>query len=197
MESYKQIEKYDVPKGIGVEVGTERKHGSTSWLAEYLKDKCDSFFTIDIDPAQAHKFEDRNDVKPLTGKAEDVLASPYIEDISFSYMDGYDIELEDNLHRWNVQYKSQGYEDGHTMKGCAMSHLKQAVIISEKSVDGCVVIFDDTIFKWHTIFGKGSLAVPYFISQGFGVVDAYEHTPGNVAGYVVLVKGAEGCHGKN
>ena len=189
MDNYRQIEKYSIEPGVAVEVGTERKHGSTTWLAEYLIGKTDKFFSIDADPLVGSRFKNNKNVTVVGAKAEEWLSN-MAEDtkISFAYMDGYDIEVKDHWPRWEDSYRGFGYEDGYTVKMCTMSHLLQSIEISKRAVKGCVVIFDDTILYWCMSTGKGALAVPYLISQGFEVVDSREINPGGFSGYVVLVK---------
>jgi hypothetical protein len=189
MKAYLQIQKYDLPEGIAVEVGTDRGEGSTGWLAEYLADKTTKFYTIDSCPYAARSLLGRDDVTVICAPGEkwlDVLPADTV--IAFAYLDGYDIEREDHTERWEAEYKYMGYPNGHTAEMCVTSCLMQAMSIHERSTKGTIIILDDTAFHWHTVFGKGALAVPYLISQGFVVLENYAERTGELPAYVVMEK---------
>ena len=183
MDEYTRVVEHLDLKGIAVEAGSGTDHGSTPFLAEHFIWQKIEFHTADPDPIAYRKVIDFDGVIAHNERAEKVIAG--LNNICFGYLDGYDIGDVDKEESYQNRYRRIGYGD-FSLRECAESHLKQAMLIEERSADKCVVIFDDTNFRWNKIRGKGALAVPYLIAKGFQPIDAFEEMEDSYAAWVVL-----------
>ncbi len=169
MEPYKLLGKYaDGLSGTCLEIGTERGHGSSTWLEGFIRDNGIGRF-ITIDPVPMWSGE-RCEV--ITGLAEDWLLECNLSDICFVYMDGADYH--------------NGTQGPAVDEYSVAAHLEAAVEIEKRAAERCVIIFDDTNYKGWRCLGKGAFAVPYLIGRGFEVLHDYAHEPDSLYAGVVL-----------
>jgi predicted GNAT superfamily acetyltransferase len=188
MEGYKSIANYPDLKGIMVEIGSENKHGSSTFLYNYANKKGLKFFTIDCDPVINSKAKSICGDNAILGKGEDVVSQ--MNAICFAYIDCFDYhgdEAADVPERYHALYGSYGYKECSGAESVRV-HLEIARLIEERTADKCLIVVDDTNYHPHSVIGKGAFAVPYLIGRGFNVVEAYEHELFSLAAYVVLYR---------
>lgn len=183
---YRYLSLYQPEPGCLIEIGSERGEGSTRFLDAYACRHKLRFYTADIDP-DTHEAAKRitRGARQSTGVA---LLRRVRTPVSVAYLDGFDwtpagAENEAWLIDQRARYAELGYE--MTNENCQREHLAEAQLIADRAADSCVVICDDT---WHDRrwTGKGGLAVPYLISQGFTVVDHAGRENDSSLGYAVL-----------
>lgn len=164
MDGYKLLSKYfDGLSGTAIEIGSERGHGSTEWIANFLKGTSIEFNTIDPDRNQFNNAKTISGAIPHHCTGEEWLSRYNKNDICFGYIDGAD-------HHGGCR----GIEvDAYSVR----SHLDCSVLIESRTADKCVLIFDDTNYSVVRCIGKGAFGVPYLIGRGFEVVDAFYYTP--------------------
>lgn len=126
--------------------------------------------------------------------------------VSFAYLDNYD---------WvdSAADRSGHYPPGLSRRESELVHLEQTLLLRPKLAPRALVLFDDTwflereppashrlrdpaaltelgseeILRRYDVFGKGSVAVPYLLSQGFRLV-AFAERPASTQ---VLVRSPE------
>jgi hypothetical protein len=184
--AYRYLSLYDpAPSSVIVEIGSERGEGSTRFLADYAARHRLMFHTADIDP-DVHAV-----AKRLAPCAWNTTGAEMLRTISgrigVAYLDGFDwipdgLETEPWIADQRARYHALGHE--MTNENSRAEHLEEARLVAERAADRCAVICDDT---WHngSWDGKGGLAVPHLIQQGFEVVDVGERAESSL-GYVVL-----------
>lgn len=179
--SYLQLQSSASVKGkVLIEIGTTRENvpgqGSTRLLAELCKKLDMHFITVDMDPnnslsAQSVFNQLNVGFEAITMKGEDYLRQ-YNGRLDFIFLDAYD--FDHGMHsalRQDRYIKYLGAEIDEQQ--CHQMHLECAEsLITKLSPDG-IICFDDA---WQTETGqwtaKGTLAVPYLLSNGFEAIEA-------------------------
>jgi len=164
-----------------IEVGSERGVGSTYHLGKYCLDNNLNFITIDPSDESnksakniLNKFNSRN-LKAVKNKGENYLSNNNIDDILLAYLDGFDVIFPGSIvskKRINF-YKEFGIDfikDGNRIS--AEVHLETTKYIYKNIVDGGIIAFDDTFYENDQWFGKGQLAVPFLIENGFNSINS-------------------------
>ena len=163
-----------------VEIGTTRENapgqGSTRLLAEQCKKQGLEFITVDMDPNNtlcAKNLFKQLDINfsAVTMKGE-LYLSTYQGQIDFIFLDAYDFDhgMHSELRQERyVKYLGSEIDE----KLCHQMHLDCAeALIAKLSPDG-IICFDDT---WQNEEGawlaKGTMAVPYLLSNGFEIIEA-------------------------
>ena len=163
-----------------IEVGTTRENvpgqGSTRLFAELCKGSNIHFITIDMDPnnsQMAGSMFAQMEVpfEAITMKGEDYLQN-YHGTFDFVFLDAYDFDHGNHSALRQSRYRKYlgGIIDEEQ---CYQMHLDCAESIIEKLSDQGVVCIDDT---WQDEQGnwtaKGTLAVPFLLENGFGIIEA-------------------------
>lgn len=179
--SYLQLQPPASVKGkVLIEIGTTRENvpgqGSTRLLTELCKKLDMQFITVDMDPnntLSAQSVFNQLDVsfEAITMKGEDYLRQ-YHGQLDFIFLDAYD--FDHGMHsalRQGRYIKYLGTEIDE--KQCHQMHQECAEsLITKLSPDG-IICFDDA---WQDENGqwtaKGTLAVPYLLSNGFEAIEA-------------------------
>jgi hypothetical protein len=187
--AYRYLSLYDPAPGVLVEIGSERGEGSTVWLSRYAKRCGLRFYTADIDP-DTHRAARRITPGARLARGRDLLRklrSP----VSVAYLDGFDWIPQGREHvPWIADQRARYHELGYhlTNEDCQHEHLHEAKALAERAADRCAVIADDTWLDENEWTGKGGLAVPYLIGEGFEVVD-HAGCQDESLGYVVMRRG--------
>jgi hypothetical protein len=166
-----------------VEVGSERGFGSTYYLAKYCVNNNLNFITIDpsedsIQSARKiiNKFSS-DKLKAVKQTGEDFFKENDIRKIVLAYLDGFDVIFPGaSVSQDRVGfYASLGIDflkDGNRIS--AEVHLETAKLIFKNVVQGGVVAIDDTFYENNEWLGKGKLAVPFLLENGFKSVNSIE-----------------------
>ncbi len=162
--------------GIGIEIGTERNGGSTSWLAEFCSSLGIELHTVDVDPSLFNNVPPAVNFHCMTG--EEFLAS-LSSKISLVYLDNFDwMWLPDEyyktqkpewIHEQVLRYKSRGVEMSNI--NSQLAHMQQAILIEQRAAGVCVICFNNTWYsdQYDTYMGKGGAAIVYLLGKGFRV----------------------------
>lgn len=166
-------------KPVLIEIGTTRENvpgqGSTRKIAEFCNENGLQFITVDMDPHNiymAQKMFSRLgfDAQAITAKGEDFLRD-YEGRFDFVFLDAYDFD-----HGGHSELRQRRYEKflGERIddKACHKMHLDCAQSVVAKLSEKGVVCVDDTWLEDDAWTAKGTLAMPYFIEQGFVVLEA-------------------------
>ena len=136
------------------EIGSERKTGSTKALGKLARKDCVYFDTVDIDSTASlragitlHKLQFLAwSTKCMDGK--EYIADQAPESIAVFYLDAVDLE-EKHSQKWHYEISRDAIN---------------------KIVPAGFMCFDDT-WKYHGAWlGKGRIAVPFLLSQGWEIV---------------------------
>ncbi len=164
-------------KGINVlEIGTTREpipgQDSTRAIAEFCKEHGWNFTTCDMDPANGERarelFESMGvDFKVVTAKGEEYIAnSPRVWDVV--YLDAYDFD-----HGKHSEVRQERYEqflgsriDQHA---CEVMHLEAMEGLNKSGKAHCLVVIDDTWKINNQWVGKGPMAVPWAVNNGWSL----------------------------
>lgn len=163
-----------------VEIGTTRENApgqdSTRLLAEQCQKQSLEFITVDMDPNNTlcakNLFNQLNvSFSAVTMKGEEYLRT-YQGQIDFIFLDAYDFDhgMHSELRQERyVKYLGSEIDE----KLCHQMHLDCAVALMTKLSPDGIICFDDT---WQNEEGawlaKGTLAVPYLLSNGFEIIEA-------------------------
>lgn len=164
-KAYRMIEHWHWQPGDAVvEVGSDRGDGSTSFLSAFCADRQLDFFSIDIDPVN----------EPMILDNGEAWLRRFDGVIGFAYLDNFDYVFDSIagmkfVARQIERYAELGLE--MTNEASERAHLAQSMEVLRCSRPGTQVLFDDTWLEddgWH---GKGARAVPFLLSNGFGLVN--------------------------
>jgi len=177
------------PRGVFVEIGSGRN--STALLCDLAARRGERFLTVDLSALVTKTASAELRSKPFasaictTGQQ---FLRGFEGDIAFSYLDNYD---------WvdSKEDETGTYPAFLSKRESELVHLEQAMIIVDKVPRGGLVLFDDTWFlerdppgqgrvsnqldfgslsnaqvlRGFHVFGKGSLAVPFLLVNGFSL----------------------------
>ncbi|RMH39236.1 MAG: hypothetical protein D6694_11375 [Gammaproteobacteria bacterium] len=160
-----------------VEIGSTREklpgQGSTAQLAAICQRYGLHFTTVDMDPENTHQAAATlarfgNGFEAVNMKGEDFLASCE-RIVHYCYLDAFDID-----HGHHSVERQRRYEEhlGVSIENelCWKMHLDCARALVERMPKGGIVVFDDSWWDGHSWQGKGHLAIPYLLEQGFEIV---------------------------
>lgn len=188
MTGYEAIKNYPLLKGVALEVGSESKESSTTFLYRYCKSHGMEFVTVDCEPKVYERAKSICGDQAHLGKGEEFVER--LSNICYVYMDCFDYhgdEPGDVPEAHHERYRLYGYPE--CSGGLSVQvHLEIAKKVEKRTADKCLIVFDDTNFRPYAVTGKGAFAVPYLIGCGFKVVDFYEHEAFSLEAYTVLYR---------
>lgn len=162
-----------------IEVGTTREdvpgQGSTRKLAEYCLRQGLDFVTVDMDPHNSRMARELfarlgAEFEAVTMKGEDYLrerSGP----IDLVFLDAYD--FDHGKHSALRQSRYEKYLGGRIDElACHRMHLDCAQTLTSRLWSHGVVCIDDTWLEDGRWTAKGTLAMPFLIENGFGLVEA-------------------------
>jgi hypothetical protein len=182
-EKYMLIEKYldglEVTGLSCIEIGTEhvgRGSGSTRFFHSYCAKRNMTFYTVDVDK-KVTEYGKTVTPNAINAKGEDFLANfPQGNNVAFVYLDNFDWTFAGNesipkVIRQAEHYRNElGFE--RTNASSQVAHLKQAQELHIRMHQPGFILFDDTwINSDGTCDGKGGLAIPFLVKNGFTVVE--------------------------
>jgi predicted O-methyltransferase YrrM len=154
-----------------VEIGTTREilngHDSTKHLYEFCQKNNIEFVTVDMDSENTENAKKRfQGINAITQKGEDFLES-CTRKIDFVYLDAFDF-----FHNFHSDKRKAKYKNilncEITNEACHKMHLDCAKSLVRKMNKNGIVTFDDILNK--NLDGKGKLAIPYLIQNGFKII---------------------------
>lgn len=170
-----------------VEIGSQRKAGSTKYLSKLSNRLNYQFYTVDLNKETtqaAHSIVTRENpaFQAINDYGEQFLAR-FNKDIHLVYLDAFDIDGDWHSKDLRDWYQSVGSDLNN--ENCWKMHLECAEAIVKFMVKDGFVAFDDVnpvdendqlIFKnasedhpkWS---GKGKTAIPYLLANGFKLKD--------------------------
>lgn len=165
-----------------IEVGSTNPpnpYGSTTFFVDTVKDYNFNFYSVDI---SKENYDNLLLMDPLLSgylvhsSAEDFLKNYDVNTqghISFSYLDGFDwiYNVNDIDQEQKKFYDQMGTELNNT--NSQTSHLKQTMLINEKSADKSIILYDDTWYcnQQDLYIGKGGASVYYLLTQGWEIIN--------------------------
>ena len=189
----------DASNCCALEIGSERGEGSTFFLHQFFARRGVPFYSVDFEKSayqQAHAI--------CSGGAylmsgEEFLAEVFPSfgrRVIFAYLDNFDWiykswgkkTADKIISRQAPSYRRQGMtlSNQNSMK----AHLAQSKLLCHHASPECIVLCDDT---WPLpdsgYSGKGGLAVPYLLGEGFRVLAQSAPATQTFHGYVALKKG--------
>ena len=169
----------DGRRPVLIEIGTTREEvsgqGSTRQLAEFCQRQGIDFITVDMDP---HNTQMANQLfqrlgapfQAVTMKGEDYLRE-FAGPIDFVFLDAYD--FDHGGHSALRQSRYERFLGGRIdEQQCHQMHLECAQSLAVKLAPKGVICLDDTWRDQSTWTAKGTLAVPYLLEHGFGLLEA-------------------------
>lgn len=161
-------------KAVLIEIGSTREdvqgQGSTRKLADFCSEHDIHFTTVDMDPHNTRQaemlFEDMDaNCRAVNAKGEDFLRD-YDGPIDFLFLDAYD--FDHGKHSALRQERYEKFLEGRISDGeCHRMHLECARHAAEKVPADGLVCVDDAWLESGSWMGKGTLAVPYLLENGF------------------------------
>lgn len=175
-----------------VEVGCSREiiegQASTAQLASFAQEHGLQFAGIDLDPenirALQHELGEQGRCW-LLGKGEELLAQ-WDKPITALYLDAYDFWHKSHSEIREAVY-CDAYGTGINDGECQRMHLVAAREGSRSLVAGGVLAIDDTWPDAGAWQGKGALAVPWLLAQGWPLLEAADRA-------VVFLKPGDSSH---
>jgi hypothetical protein len=165
-------------KPVLIEIGTTREsasgQGSTRRLAEFCRQERFHFITVDMDSANtemaAQMFKENGfSFEAVHSKGEDFLAD-YSGPMDCVFLDAYDFD-----HGKHSELRQSRYEKflGSRIdeQQCHKMHYDCAKLAAEKIADWGVICLDDTWLDQGRWTAKGTLAVPFLLSQNYNFLD--------------------------
>lgn len=162
-----------------VEIGSERRGGSTHALMLLAKACGFGFVTCDINEERAQRaIREFPTARWVCRDGSLFLASLKDNTLAAVYLDAFDIVSGSTVRRFGAEYASFGL--AFTQENCELMHLCCAEALIDKVVTGGLVCIDDTGEKDEKWCGKGATAVPYLLDHGFVMIDRWGSTGGAV-----------------
>lgn len=181
--------------GSVVEIGSERGGGSTEILSRLCLRCGLKFYSVDFERGAYERAVGTPFVRAYKMTGEEFLAHVFPafgERICLAYLDNFDfifpyIEEKKFVHKQMELYRSYGFEMNND--NSKRAHLRQAISIEKFASDKCIVVLDDTWYINGEFDGKGGLAAPYLIAEGFNILHATPRSEPHHKRYVVLKRG--------
>lgn len=172
-------------EGCIVEIGSARESietSSTKYFNDISKKYGVNFYSIDFSEYCYGLAKSLIGNKAILGKGEEKIQE-IKERISVLYLDNFDIidnpthesSLRTRIKKFGNAYEKNNVDIEKTNLLSQKTHLTQAQSSLPKLSANGVVIFDDTPRSGDGFSGKGGLAVPWLVSQGFKIL----HTQGS------------------
>jgi hypothetical protein len=167
--------------GAIVEIGSQRhmQEGSTKGLCDLAQQHKVAFYTVDFSSKISEIAKKMVGESAINDDGAKFL-SKFDKKISMLYLDNYDIvwsqkHLESLITRSGQVYKEKEIDISDSGAQNLMSarvHLDQAIAAVPLLTSKCIVAVDDTVYRKKDNFwwGKGALAVPYFLMAGLRVL---------------------------
>jgi len=160
--------------GVFLEVGSSRDAGSTTELAHVARNLKMKFITVDPDSTvftkslKIVKAIDKS-FSAFKELGEEFIAK-YEGKFAIVYLDAFDNIREDWPHKESTieSYKKRNVE--LTNENSWKMHLDAAKGLIGKMIDDGYICFDDTEFKDGKWEGKGKLAVPFLLDNGYEII---------------------------
>lgn len=162
-----------------IEIGTTREdvpgQGSTFKLADFCKRHGLRFVTVDMDPHNAHMARQTFASLGVAFEAVAMKGEDYLRDlpgeVDFVFLDAYDFDHGKHSELRQSRYtKFLGSRIDE--EACHQMHLDCARTLATKLWAHGVVCVDDTWLDDGRWTAKGTLAMPFLLSQGFRLVEA-------------------------
>jgi ribosomal protein S20 len=172
-------------EGCIVEIGSARESietSSTKYFNDISKKYGVNFYSIDFSEYCYGLAKSLIGNKAILGKGEEKIQE-IKERISVLYLDNFDTinnpthesSLRTRIKKFGNAYEKNNVDIEKTNLLSQKTHLTQAQSSLPKLSANGVVIFDDTPRSGDGFSGKGGLAVPWLVSQGFKIL----HTQGS------------------
>ena len=134
-----------------------------------------NFTGVDMDTSNINSLKNRfGDINVLNETGED-FTMKNTSTFDFLYLDAFDYEKSCHPKQRREKYDLV-LNAKITNENCWKMHLTCCENILPNLSDSCLICFDD-IFDENTFEGKGKLAIPFLLDNGF-VVDYYQKSPG-------------------
>jgi len=164
--------------GVMIEIGSDRETGSTSLLANMAKEYGASFITVDPDTGANSRAKGiLSKIDPSFTAVNDYgekFLEKYTGTISVVYLDAFDIVLP---HWPHIQSTIDTYEKRNqkiTNRAAWKMHFEATEHCLDKMCRGGFICLDDTWKTEGMWDGKGRIAVPYLLGNGYGIVDIHD-----------------------
>jgi len=168
--------KDDIKGGVLIEIGSDRESGSTKTLA-LMAEKFDmAFYTVDPDEGAYERSSAILEKIDNESTAVQALGEEFLKDfdgdVHLVYMDAFDNVLENWPHKQTTidTYKKRGIDLNN--ENSWKMHLEACENIIDNVVIGGYICFDDTKQNGGDWEGKGKLAIPFLLKNGFDIVDS-------------------------
>ena len=162
--------------GAIVEVGSQRSPGKgSSFQLKALADHfSQEFFTVDL---SRQSFEAASSAVGACAVHEDGISflEGFDRKISILYLDNYDIvysathaaDIKERMssvaEELNYSFDDQYLQNTNSI----FAHLHQAQAALPKMTSSCLIGLDDTLSRNNSWWGKGALAAPFLLHNGF------------------------------
>ena len=163
-----------------IEIGTTREdvpgQGSTRKIALFCKQHGIDFITVDMDPHNSllarEMFAEMGllHFQAITMKGEDYLKK-YEGALDFVFLDAYDFDHGNHSEIRQSRYR-QFLGSGIDELQCHHMHLDCAQSVLAKLTPGGLLCVDDTWLDNGKWAAKGTLAMPFLLSNGFTLLEA-------------------------
>lgn len=159
-----------------VEIGSTREsiegQGSTKKIAEFAKLRGIQFISVDMDLDQTEQaqflFKEMQCGFSAVNAKGEVFLESYSAELTCVYLDAFDYDHgQHSIKRKDAYMRILGVEI--TNENAAKMHLECAKAIVERA-EVKIIGIDDTWRNHGRYFGKGALAVPYFLQHSFKIV---------------------------
>lgn len=167
-------------EGCIVEIGSARESietSSTKYFNDISKKYCVNFYSIDFSEYCSGLAKTLIGDRAILGRGEEKIKE-IKEQISVLYLDNFDIinnpahesSLRTRIKKFGNAYEKNNVDIESTNLLSQKTHLAQAQASLPKLSANGVVLFDDTPKSGDGFSGKGGLAVPWLVSQGFKIL---------------------------
>ncbi len=166
--------------GAIVEVGSQRSPGKgSSYELKALADEMSTnFYTVDLSKI-SYKAAESAVGKCAFNEDGAAFLEHFKEEIFLLYLDNYDIIYSD-AHALDIASRmadvsvelGYSFEDATQQNSRSMlMHLAQAQAALPKLSEKCIVGLDDTLLRDGIWWGKGALAAPFLMHNGFKIIE--------------------------
>ena len=178
-------------KGAIVEIGSSRGEGSTEFFAGLVYGFPDKFIfhTVDFSENEYRRaLRLTSNIKNMF--AHKAIGEPWLEHefpkfnqkICYAYLDNadwnwYENNANENEPNWikeqRLLYINNGVE--YSNNASSNAHLAQSKFIHSNACSRCIIQFDDTWQENNLYTGKGGLAIPWLLANGWKIIDQNNH----------------------
>jgi hypothetical protein len=175
---YKDINNFlpQTPRGVFVEIGSDRGEGSTHTLAELAQQHNTRLITVDISSKAQSRLSHTLPNTDFVVASGSVWARDFANthtNIAVLYLDNFDYiwdidSVSAAIRQQMHDYAGQGIVMSN--QNCQIEHMRQMVALTPLLSSDAVVAFDDTYCVNDCWIGKCGPAVVYLQSLGWTVV---------------------------